>query len=310
MKWLYSFYDEYRSKVFDTPMDTMHDLGFLYTPYAVAMYKLTGDPKMKEVGLKAADELAKRFNPKGGYIRAWGRMDDVIPDYIPEDLKNDTFFADGKGRAIVDCMMNIPLLFWASEVTGHPYYKRIATSNADMVMKYIIREDNSVCHAYMFDPETGEPLREEYSCGYGIGSHWARGTSWAVYGFAIAYAYTKNEKYLDASVRLLEKFIDECDGEMPVWDFRIPEDKPQTIDTSAVAIVLCAINEISKHTDNKKILEFEKEFSEKLLEYMDLSLDKNGILSEVNGTHAYVCYGDYYAVEYFATKALGAERIW
>lgn len=310
LKWLYSFYDEYYSKVYDTPFDTMHDLGFLYSPYAIAMYKLTGDPKMKELGIKAAEVFAMRFNPKGNYIRAWGRMDDAIPEYASEELAKDVFFAKSKGRMIIDCMMNIPMLFWASEVTGHPYYRRIATCFADTVEKYIVRDDYSVCHAYMFDPETGEALREEYSCGYGIGSHWARGTAWAVYGFAIAYAYTKKELYLETSVKLLEKFIDECDGEMPPWDFRIPENEPQDIDTSAVAICLCAVNEISKHTQNKKIMDFEKEFSEKLLEYVDLTTDINGILREQNGRRGYGCYGDYFFVEYLATKLLDAERIW
>jgi len=310
LKWLYSYYEQYRSKVFDTPLETMHDLGFLYSPYAVAMYKLTGDPKMKELGIKAADELAKRFNPKGGYIRAWGRIDDQVPDYVSEDLRDNVFFAAGKGRAIIDCMMNIPLLFWASEETGIPYYKRIASCYADTVMKYIVRDDNSVCHAYIFDPETGEALREAYSCGYGIGSHWARGTAWAVYGFAIAYAYTKDKKYLDVSVSLLEKFIDECGDELPVWDFRIPESAEQAVDTSAVAIVLCAINEISKHTQNQKILNFETKFAEKILDYIDLDMDKNGILKECNGKHTYTSFGDYFITEYFATKVLNAERIW
>lgn len=310
LKWLNSVYELYRKKIFDNPMDTMHDLGFLYSLYAVAIYKLTGDEKMKELGVKAADELSKRFNPKGGYIRAWGRMDDTIPDYIDESIRTDTFFADSKGRAIIDSMMNIPLLFWASEVTGHPFYKRVATCTADTIINYFVREDYSVCHSYMFDPETGEPLREEYNCGYSIGSHWARGTAWAVYGFAIAYSYTSDRKYLEVSEKLLEKFIDECDGEMPIWDFRLPTSEPQNIDTSAVAIVLCAINEISEHIDNKKIRKFEVDFADKLLRYIDFDINKHGILKEQNGRNVYGCYGDYFVVEYFASKTMKSERIW
>jgi len=86
LKWLYSFKQEYYDKVFSTPMETMHDLGFLYLSYAVAMYKLTGDADMKQIGIKAADELAKRFHPKCGCIRAWGRMDYQIPDYVDSEL--------------------------------------------------------------------------------------------------------------------------------------------------------------------------------------------------------------------------------
>ena len=310
LSWLYSFYQEYYDKVFKTPMDTMHDLGFMYSPYAVALYNITGDIKMKELAIKAADELAKRFNPKGGYIRAWGRMDGTIPDYVSEELKSDDFFARGEGRAIVDCMMNIPLLFWVSKETGHPFYMRVATYFADMVYKYFIREDYSVCHAYIFNPETGEALGEENSCGYGIGSHWARGTSWAIYGFILAYDYTKDEKYLEASVKICEKFIDECGGKMPAWDFRVPDRENADVDTSAVAVTLCAAIEILKHTDNPKIAEFEKAYSEKILDYVDFDMKTDGLLKEQNGKKNYTSYGDYYLMEYFCTKALNKGRVW
>ena len=93
--WANQFADEYRKKVFDCSMDTMHDLGFLYQPYSIAMYQLTGDEGHKKTALKAADELLKRFNINGRYLDAWRRMDD---DESP-------------GRAIVDSMMNIHLLF-------------------------------------------------------------------------------------------------------------------------------------------------------------------------------------------------------
>lgn len=207
LKWLYSFKQEYHDKVFCTPLDTMHDLGFLYIPYAVALYKLTGDEEMKQIALKAADELAKRFDPRGGYIRAWGRMDYQIPAYVDKELAKDHFFTESKGLAIIDCMMNIPLLFWAEQVTGNRYYGRIAEVHADTTMKYFVREDDTVCHAYRFDEETGEALGEENYCGYAKGSYWARGTAWAVYGYMCCYKYTGKDKYLALSMRLLRKFI-------------------------------------------------------------------------------------------------------
>lgn len=310
LDWLKNQKEEYRAKVFDTPMETMHDLGFLYTPYAVALYKLTGDDEMKTIALKAADELAKRFIPNGGYIRAWGRMDDKIPDYVLPKLAEDVFFKSGNGRAIIDCMMNIPLLFWASKTTGHPFYQNIAAANADTVLKYFVREDYSVCHAFLFDTETGEIKEESNSCGYANGSHWARGTSWAVYGFAIAYSYTKKEKYLNASVRLFEKFIDECNGEMPIWDFRLPKTEEQNIDTSAVAVMLCASVEILKHTKNAKIADFAEKYDKMIMEYADFDMHNNGLLREQNGRHVYTAFGDYYFTEYLCIKYKNMERIW
>ena len=311
LKWIYSFYEEYYDKVFKTPMETMHDTGFLYTPYAVALYKITGDEKMKELGIKAADELAKRFVLNGSYIQAWGRMDGKTPDYVDEKLAQDVFFQDSKGRMIVDCMMNLPLLFWASEVTGHPYYKNIAEAHAQTTIKYFIREDYSICHAIMFDSDTGEFLKESNSCGYADGSHWARGAAWAIYGFAIAYAYTNKKCYLEISIKLFEKFIDECKGKMPLWDFRLPAFEKQTIDTSAIAVTLCAAIEILKHADNKKIKDFEETFGKMIIDYVDVDLSHNGLLKEQNGTNKYTPYGDYFLIEYLSMKYnKDFERIW
>ena len=335
LKWNYKFIEDYYKKVFETPFETMHDTGFLYTPYAVAMYEVTGDPNMKKIGVKAADELAKRFVPSGGYIRAWGRMDDNTPEYVDGELAKDCFFTSSRGLVIVDCMMNLPLLFWASEVTGHPYYKRIAMAHADTIMRYFIREDNSVMHAYRFNEETGEPIGEENFCGFDKGSHWARGTSWAIYGFAIAYAYTKKEEYLDASIKLTKKFIELCEDDgIPVWDFRLPEDKPAMMycgvmqpwidwditdaqnkkynrDTSAAAIVACGIFEIVKHIPDAKLIEYADKALNSLAEkYIDDSLDVPGLLKCQNGNMTYTSFGDYYFMEALTTKLHEFDRIW
>lgn len=310
IKWIYSYYEDYSDKVFKTPMDTMHDLGFLYVPYAVAVYKLNGDPNMKKIGIKAADELAKRFDPKGGYIRAWGRMDDEIPEYVSDELAKDGFFTEGKGRAIIDCMMNLPLLLWAGEVTGHPYYTRIAECHADTTLKYFIRRDYSVCHAFLFDEENGTALREDNNCGYGIGSHWARGTAWAAYGFALIYSYIKKSEYLDAAQNICLKFIEECKGDLPVWDFRLPETEEKSLDTSAAAIMMCAAHEILKYTDNKRIEEFVSETEKKIIPYIDLNMDNNGLLKEQNGRHTYASYGDYFITEYLCMKYINGKNIW
>ena len=233
-----------------------------------------------------------------------------MPEYVSPELAKDDFFAASKGKAIIDCMMNLPLLFWASEVTGHPFYKSIAIAHADTTIKYFVRGDNSVCHGFLFDTETGEPLGESNSCGYADGSSWARGTSWAVYGFAIGYAYTKKREYLNTAVKIFEKFIEDCKGEMPVWDFGLPETETPNKDTSATAIMLCAASEILKYTDNERIRDFEKRYGEMIMKYIDLDLNNNGLLKEQNGKKVYASYGDYFLTEYLCVKYKNAERIW
>lgn len=101
-----------------------HDLGFLYTPSCVAAYKLTGDVKSRETALLAARKLASRFHEKGQFIQAWGSM---------EERENY--------RLIIDCLLNLPLLFWASEETGDPMYANIAKAHLDSALKVVVRSD-------------------------------------------------------------------------------------------------------------------------------------------------------------------------
>jgi unsaturated chondroitin disaccharide hydrolase len=222
----------YHDKLHRHGMDTMHDLGFLYSLYSIALWRITGSVEQRALGLKAAEELAKRFVPSGEYLRAWGRMDDQTSDYA--------------GLAIVDCMMNLPLLFWATEVTGNPFFREIAIKHANTTAKLFVRKDDSVCHAFRFDLATGAPVEEANYCGAAVGSHWARGTTWAIYGFALAYRYTKIPLYLEISQRLANKFLSLLDEEIvPIWDFRRRPSDRDARDASAAAIAACGLYELN-----------------------------------------------------------------
>lgn len=142
-----------------------HDMGFLYSLSCVAAYKLTGSEEAKEAALLAADNLMSRFQEKGQFFQAWGKLG-ALDNY----------------RLIIDCLMNMPLLFWASEVTGDEKYKEKALAHIRTCMKVVVREDGSTFHTYFFDPETGAPVRGVTAQGNRNGSIWARGQSWGVYG--------------------------------------------------------------------------------------------------------------------------------
>ena len=309
LSWAEQFQEEYHHKVFQTPLETMHDLGFLYSCYAVMLYSITGKEIYKDIAVKAADALAMRYDARGCYIRAWGRVDDVTPEYVDSELAKNHFFTQSKGLAIVDCMMNIPLLFWATEATGHPFYRKVAIAHADTTLKNFVREDYSVAHAYRFDEETGDVLREENYCGYGVGSHWARGTAWAVYGFAIAYRYTGKREYYDAAMGLMHKFMEECGGKIPVWDFRLPEDAEKALDTSAAAIMLCGMIELEAFGEKEKIGQYKEALRTSLEEYVNYDENVMGILREQDGVHVYSSYGDYFFIESMMKERHGL-RIW
>ena len=319
LKWANKFSKHYRNKIFEHSMDTMHDIGFLYTPYSVAMYKLTGAADHRETAIKAADELVKRFDINGRYIDAWNRMDNN----------------ERTGRAIIDCMMNLSLLFWAWEETGHTFYCDIAKAHADTTKKYFIRTDYSVAHSFVFDRMTGNLTAEANDCGYGNGSHWARGTAWAVYGFAIAAKHLDNNEYFELSTKIAEKYISETgDAYIPVWDFRLPKELPAkycgkgnsatiwdeensmnciyNTDTSAAAIMTCGLMELNDIKFNKNFEEFADNSLYALCEeeYFDSDLSHAGILKKQNGQMTYTIFGDYFFIEALQRKVFKSISCW
>ena len=190
-----------------------HDVGFQYLPTAVLKYKLTGDADGRRRGLAAANFLAGRFNLAGQYIRAWNK--------------------DLPGWAIIDCLMNLSLLYWASEEGEDPRFRHVANAHANMALEHMIRADGSTCHVAVFDPESGELLEYKGWQGYAPDSCWSRGNAWALYGMANAYRYTNNKDFLYAAERVAHHFIASLQARVPPWDFRVPNPDTEPRDTRA-----------------------------------------------------------------------------
>ena len=296
----------YRDKAFTAEFHSHHDMGFLYSLYSVALYKLTGDRAHREVGLAAAEALYQRFNPKGGFIRAWGRLGTN----------------EQENMAIIDCMMNLPLFYWAASESGNPKFREAAIKQADTTLKYFIRPDDSVFHAYRFDLKTGQPIGGDNYCGRSVDSHWARGTGWAIYGFALSYRYTGDKKYLDASLRLARKFNQELNGDaIPVWDFKLPAGEKKLRDTSAAAVVACGYQELEKLGAADTMITKTKESLLRHLctdQYLNFDESCPGVLREgqvgANGPgtaqNAYMTWGDYYLMEALARELFQAGTFW
>lgn len=297
----------YRQKVVARGADTMHDLGFLYSLYSVALFKLTGEKTHRDTALRAAELLAARFIPQGRYIRAWGRMDNPDPNFA--------------GLAIIDCMMNLPLLYWAARETGEDRFFEIAVSHAETTRLHFIRADGSVCHAYRFDPRTGAAVGPENDGGYDVSSHWARGAAWTFYGFALSYRYTGSSRFLEASLAIARKFAAELDEEIvPVWDFRLPLGAPIIRDSSAAAIAACGLQELLCHRPEESGLRHAcNALLGRLcsLHYLDADVTVSGLLKHGQvGTgrpgaarNAYTSWGDYFFMEALA-RELGITQPW
>jgi unsaturated chondroitin disaccharide hydrolase len=220
----------------DRPETHDHDLGFLYTHSLVVEYKLIGDAQARQGALRAADALAKRYNGKGRFIRAWNEWPGK---------------ADNRGRIIVDCMENLALLYWAWAQTGKFDYADVANAHAHTTLRYLVREDGSTNHTYCFDPDTGEPLRAETHQGFADDSCWSRGQAWAIHGFSVAHSYTGDRAYLKTAVKLADYAIAHLPPDfVPYWDYLLPEDAPHYRDSSAAAITAAGLLLLSDRVGN------------------------------------------------------------
>ena len=217
-----------------------HDMGFLYSPSCVSAYKLTGDERAKRAALLAADQLLSRFQPKGEFLQAWGELG-----------------ARDNYRYIIDCLLNLPLLYWASDVTGDEKYRQAAFKHTATCMKNSVRPDGSTYHTFFLDPETGAPLRGETCQGYRDDSTWARGQAWAVYGTVLSYRHTKNEEYLRIFRRVLDLYLSRLPEDLvPYWDLIFTEGAQEPRDSSSASIVACALLEAAKYLPAQESREY------------------------------------------------------
>ncbi|GIO15169.1 glycosyl hydrolase family 88 [Cohnella xylanilytica] len=268
-----------------------HDVGFMWLPTSVANYKVTGNPLSRRRALHAANLLAGRFNLAGGFIRAW----------------NDLEGSDTRGWAIVDCMFNIPLLYWATEETGDPRFLQIAMKHADTAMTAFVRPDGSVNHIVEFDPIHGGVVKTYGGQGCEEGSSWTRGQTWALYGFMMSYIHTGKEEYLQTAKRIAHYFMANIpeSGLVPI-DFRQPPE-PAYEDSTAAAIAACGLIEIAKAVGERE-KEVYLRAALKLLKTLDeRRCDWSGDVDHLvtHGSEAYhnpnrhtpIIYGDYYFME-------------
>lgn len=229
-----------------------HDMGFLYTPSCVAAYKLTGSETGRQAALLAADQLLTRFQPKGAFLQAWGPMG-VRENY----------------RYIIDCLLNLPLLYWASETTGDARYAGIARQHTATCLAHSFRPDGSTYHTFFMNLD-GTPSHGETCQGYRNDSFWARGQAWGVYGSILSYRYTGDDAYLDTFRRALAFYLSRLpEDQVPYWDMIFTEDSEEPRDSSSAAIVACGLLEAARQVPGG---EGER--------YKDLARDMLGYLAE------------------------------
>ena len=276
-----------------------HDVGFVFTPSCVAAYKLTNNEEAKKLALDAFDYYYPRsYTAKGKFIirshRMWKERNNAAGC-----------------RTMMDALMNAPLLFWASEVTGNEEYKQSALDHNRTIEKYLIRGDGSSYHHYQFDPETEAPVKGVTLQGNSDESCWSRGHSWGVYGFPIAYSYTGEKFLVDVHKDITYFMLNHLpEDNIPYWDYDFVDgDEPR--DASAGAISVCGMNEMCRHlpddAEQKKVFESAAaQILESIIDNCtgDIGVEYDGLICHVThakpqgqGLDECAVYGDYFYLE-------------
>ncbi|GAB3659097.1 glycoside hydrolase family 88 protein [Echinicola sediminis] len=272
-----------------------HDLGFmLYCSFGNA-YRITGNEHYKDIMLEGAESLATRFHPETGLIKSWDHGKWHYP-------------------VIIDNMMNLEFLFWASEASGDKKYYDINISHADSTMKNHFREDNSSYHVIDYDPETGKVVEKKTHQGMADDSAWARGQSWGLYGYTVMYRDTKDQKYLEQAEKIADYTLahpNMPEDLVPYWDYNAAASDTTYRDASAAAINASALLELSRYTKDQAKSKTYKEAAEKML----ISLSSDKYLADYKGNGGFILehsvgslphnsevdvpltYADYYYIE-------------
>ena len=262
------------------------DLGFLFYLSFVLGYEITKDSDLRKIALEAVGTLSTLFNEKTGFIY-------------------DDFMINGKkaGRTIIDVMMNLRLLWWAYEETGDKSYYDVAYMHSKRTIDEFIRDDYSTVHVIDFDLESGEIIRKITGQGYNNESCWSRGQAWAIYGFTLAYKYTKDELFLRTAENLARYFIRNLpDDYVPYWDFDDP--KKEVRDSSAAAIASSALLDLSALSGNKEFKDVAISILSSFCDNYLSGKEEDGILKHGCfhkpariGVDESLIWGDYYFIE-------------
>ena len=273
---------------------TTHDLGFMMFCSFGNANRLHPSPEYAEILMNSAKSLASRFDEKVGCIKSWDASDD---SYL----------------VIIDNMMNLELLFWASEYSGDKRYYDIAVKHANTTLKNHFRPDYSSYHVINYNSKTGEIKQKKTAQGNADESAWARGQAWGLYGYIVMYRATKDKKYLDQAFAIAEFILNHPNlpkDKVPYWDFNAPNIPDALRDSSAGAILASALLELENYVNkesSKKYSAAAKTIIQTLSsnEYLAEEGTNGGFLLKHGVGHlpqkseidAPLSYGDYYFVE-------------
>ncbi|SHM02204.1 glycoside hydrolase family 88 protein [Chitinophaga sp. CF418] len=217
-----------------------HDLGFMLYCSAGNAYRITKDPRYKEVLLTSARSLSTRFNPKVGCIKSWDHGQWEFP-------------------VIIDNMMNLELLTWATRVSKDRSFDQIARTHANTTIRNHFRPDYSSYHVIGYDSTTGAVLARNTHQGANDTSAWSRGQAWGLYGYTMMYRETKDKAYLNQAKHIADYILNHPrmpEDLIPYWDYDAPGIPNAPRDASAGAVAASALLELSAYVKGDVALRY------------------------------------------------------
>jgi len=270
-----------------------HDMGFkVYCSFGTG-FRLTRDQHYKDVIIQSARTLSTRFRPITGTIRSWDHSRDKWAYPV-----------------IIDNMMNLELLFAATQLTGDSSFYKIAVTHANTTMNNHFRDDNSSYHVVEYDTITGKVVKKNTHQGFSHESAWSRGQVWGLYGYTMCYRFTKDKKYLEQAEKIAAFVLNHPNMPkdlVPYWDYNAPNIPNEERDVSAAAILASGLYELSIYSKNGNLY---KEKANKIVESLTnnyrsvIGENKGFILSHSTGSKPSnsevdvpLSYADYYYLE-------------
>lgn len=244
-----------------------HDLGFMmFCSYGQGL-RLKPELGDSLILVNSSESLSSRYDSKVGLIRSWD-------------------FGEWSYPVIVDNMMNLEMLFWASERTGNPKFREIAVAHAAKTLKNHFRDDMTSYHVVSYDAATGDVESKGTFQGYADSSAWARGQAWGVYGYTMCYRFTKQPEYLEAAHKIAEYIMSNRPAEndyIPYWDYNAPNIPNEPRDASAASITASALLELSGYGDKAQGQKY-FQYAEQILK----QLSSDEYLAKVDENHGFI----------------------
>lgn len=289
--------DDLKKEQFNT---TTHDLGFMMFCSFGNAERLKPNKEYQTILMNSAKSLASRFNPITGSIKSW-------------DSASWNRASKDESAVIIDNMMNLELLFWATKHSGDSTYYKIAVKHADKTMVNHFRKDYSSYHEVVYNNQTGNVSKQITNQGAADDSAWARGQGWGLYGYVVMYRETKDPKYLKQAKNIAHFILKHPNlpkDKIPYWDFNAPNIPNALRDSSSASLIASALFELSTYVNPKEGKQFYKDATIILSNLLTPEyiapvgtnggfILKHGVGNMPNKTEidTPLTYGDYYLVE-------------